>query len=117
MEIYVENDIYKEYKKAHYAMWDWIAKQVTQAESTGSGLHITRTYKALWLESNGYSRKEILHDCFACTVCKQNCNECPLNDVLDGCMDVWLEDVCKAFSNNNYDKAYSWAIKIRDGWK
>lgn len=113
----MKNDVFKEYKKAHYKMWNWIAKQVKQAKTVHDSLHIIRTYKVLWLESNGYKHKKIIYGCFACAVCDQNCSKCPLKDVLKGCGDIWLEDVCKAFSSNDYAKAYNWAIKIRDGWK
>lgn len=112
----MESVRYKEYKEAHYAVWDWIAEQVKQAKSIGDRLLPVHRYKSLWLESAGYDRSKILHDCFACAVCAQNCNECPLKYVLDGCMDVWL-DVVWAFSNNDYTTAYDWAIKIRDGWR
>lgn len=113
----MENDVYKEYKNAHYAMWDWIAEQVKYAQNVGDELLPVRIYKATWIAENNYDPKRIIHDCFACTVCEQNCNKCPVKDVLDGCMDVWLDDVCTAFSDNDYAKAYEWTIKIRDGWR
>lgn len=111
----MENDVYKEFKKAYYKLWDDIARHVKQAQVRNEGLHLIRSYKALWLVTNGYDRSKILYDCFTCTVCGQHCNECPVNDVLAGCTDVWLDDVCAAFSTNDYTKAYNWAIKIRDG--
>lgn len=113
----MENIVYKDFKEAHYAMWDWIARQVKHDESFDEKLCTISTYKFVWLKENGYAPFAILHDCFACAVCEQNCNECPLEDTLEGCYDIWTNVVCKAFIDNDYTTAYKWAIKIRDGWK
>ena len=113
----MKNDVYQEYKEVHYKMWDWIAKQVKHAEAIDGGLRLVHQYKHLWLLENGYASQDILFDCFACTVCKQNCNECPLKDILKGCYDVWTDDVVPSFQDDEYAAAYDWAIKIRDGWK
>lgn len=109
--------VYKYAKEAHYAMWDAIARQVKIAQIAGDKLHMIGEYKSLWLEENGYANCNIIHGCFACEVCYQNCNECPLNDTLKGCYELWEEGVRRAFCENDYDEAYNWAIKIRDGWK
>lgn len=115
--MFMESDVYKEYKEAHYKMWDWIAEQVKHAEEVGGRLLIVHLYKALWLSENGYTSPDILSDCFACTVCDQTCSECPLNAILKGCYAIWTDKVVPAFEKNEYAKAYNWAIKIRDGWK
>lgn len=113
----VENVVYKDSKEAHYAMWDWIAVQVKQAKDNDSKLSPMYLYKHLWLVEHGYNPDTILHDCFACDACEHNCNECSLFDILEGCLDIWINVVCKAYSDNDYNTAYNWAIKIRDGWK
>lgn len=95
-----------EMKQAHYDMWNDIAQQVKRAEAIGDELSPLHLYKALWVKEHWHDPQPLLYNCFACTVCEQNCNECPLKDALKGCYDVWTDGVVPAFREDEYSTAY-----------
>ena len=52
-------------------MWKWISRQWLNTKLDALDL------KGLWLEENGYGKREIEANCFFCHSCHQDCNKCP----------------------------------------
>lgn len=115
----------KDYRDAHYRMWDWLVNNPGKPKEDWPEWDYTENFTGV------FHGKPIVHHCFLCAFFEHRCKVCAItrntgracfvdhhdNPEDNGLFARWCTAMGEDGEQPNYEEATRLAILIRDSWK